>query len=156
MLFRSRVDAAHGFMKDPALRDNPPNRNNAATGCESMGAYDSQLHINDRGHRDIHVVYRELRALLDEYSRERPRFMVGEIHIFDWIEWASYYGDNLDGILMPGNFTLVRIPWRASLVREKVDELEAALPAGAWPNHVLGNHDEHRIASRYEIGRAHV
>ncbi len=149
-----RVDAAHGFMKDPALRDNPPNRNNAATGCESMGVYDSQLHINDRGHRDIHVVYRELRALLDEYSRERPRFMVGEIHIFDWSEWASYFGDNLDGIHMPGNFTLVRIPWRSSLVREKVDELEAALPPGGWPNHVLGNHDEHRIASRYGVAAA--
>ncbi|MDP6224937.1 MAG: alpha-amylase family glycosyl hydrolase [Anaerolineales bacterium] len=149
-----RVDAAHGFMKDPVLRDNPPNRNNAAIGYESMDAYDSQLHVNDRGHPDIHAVYRELRALLDEYSRARPRFTVGEIHIFDWSKWASYYGANLDEIHMPGNFTLVRIPWRASLVRGKVDELEAALPAGAWPNHVLGNHDEHRIASRYGAAAA--
>lgn len=30
-----------------------------------------------------------------------------------------------------------------------MDGLEAALPKGAWPNYVLGNHDEPRLASRY-------
>jgi alpha-glucosidase len=29
-----------------------------------------------------------------------------------------------------------------------VDALESVLPTGAWPNYVLGNHDESRIASR--------
>jgi alpha-glucosidase len=33
-------------------------------------------------------------------------------------------------------------------VREVVERYEAALPAGGWPNWVLGNHDQPRIASR--------
>jgi alpha-glucosidase len=36
-------------------------------------------------------------------------------------------------------------------VRQVVDAVEASLPPGAWPNYVLGNHDEHRIATR--VGR---
>jgi alpha-glucosidase len=37
-----------------------------------------------------------------------------------------------------------------------VDSVEAALPAGAWPNYVLGNHDVHRIASRVGPGQDRV
>ena len=33
-------------------------------------------------------------------------------------------------------------------MRASVEAYEAALPNGAWPNYVLGNHDESRIASR--------
>jgi alpha-glucosidase len=53
---------------------------------------------------------------------------------------------------MPFNFTLLNVPWSAEAVRSTVDAMEAALPPGAWPNWVLGNHDESRIASR--IGAA--
>jgi alpha-glucosidase len=34
------------------------------------------------------------------------------------------------------------------MVRDVVDRYENALPAGSWPNWVLGNHDQPRIASR--------
>ena len=37
-----------------------------------------------------------------------------------------------------------------------VDGLEAALPPSAWPNYVLGNHDEPRLASRYGQEQARV
>ena len=33
---------------------------------------------------------------------------------------------------------------------------EAALPAGAWPNWVLGNHDQHRMATRIGPAQARV
>jgi alpha-glucosidase len=81
---------------------------------------------------------------------------VGEIHIFDWKEWASYYGKNLDELHMPFNFALMRTPWQAEALRGVVDGLEAALPPGAWPNYVLGNHDEPRLASRYGREQARV
>jgi len=41
--------------------------------------------------------------------------------------------------------------WEAGTIRQIVDTYEAALPSGAWPNWVLGNHDKPRIASR--VGR---
>ncbi|MCC7206340.1 MAG: DUF3459 domain-containing protein, partial [Anaerolineae bacterium] len=58
---------------------------------------------------------------------------------------------------MPFNFGLVNRPWDARGYREIVDGVEAALaklPPGAWPNYVLGNHDEPRIASRVGPKRA--
>ncbi len=142
-----RIDVAHGIMKDPELRDNPPSEGQGRMHRE-FGAFDSQMHIHEFGHPDVHVVYRELRQLLDAYSAERPRMAVGEIHEFEWDRWARYYGLHLDELHMPFNFGLLAAPWTAASVRELVDSVERALPPGAWPNWVLGNHDERRIASR--------
>ena len=37
-----------------------------------------------------------------------------------------------------------------------IDRYEAALPEGAWPNWVLGNHDRSRVASRVGAAQARV
>jgi alpha-glucosidase len=145
-----RVDSAQRIMKHPQMIDNPPNPNPQAlaNGYKVQGDYDSQLHINDKGHPDIHGVYRELRQLLDSYGSSSPRMMIGEVHIFDWPEWASYYGANLDEMHMPLNASLLGVPWQARNVQQVIDAVEGALPPGAWPDYVLGNHDEHRLVSR--------
>jgi alpha-glucosidase len=81
---------------------------------------------------------------------------VGEIHIFDWVKWAEYYGQDLDELHMPFNFALLGVKWQAQAVRQVVDALESSVPPGAWPNYVLGNHDESRLASRYGQAQARV
>ncbi|MEJ2302819.1 MAG: alpha-amylase family glycosyl hydrolase [Anaerolineales bacterium] len=146
-----RIDVAHYIMKDPQLRDNPPNPSPGKSVHVPLSEYDYQLHLHDKGHPDVHEIYRQFRQLLDAYSADRPRMAVGEIHIFDWKEWATYYGEHLDELHMPFNFALLRSPWTPQSARQVVDSLEAALSPGAWPNYVLGNHDEPRLASR--IGR---
>jgi alpha-glucosidase len=146
-----RIDVAHFIMKDPQMRNNPLNENKTLSLHRSLGEYDSQIHLYDKGHPDVHGVYREFRSLLDRYSQENPRVSLGEIHIFDLKEWSSYYGRDLDEIHLPLNFTLLKAAWDAEHIRQQVDSLEIALPKGAWPNYVLGNHDEARLASR--IGR---
>ena len=151
-----RVDVAHFIMKDPEMRDNPPNTETAKAIHKPLGDYDTQGHLYDKGHPDIHEAYRQFRQVLNEYSAERPRFSIGEIHIFDCEEWAVYYGTALDELHMPFNFGLLGIQWDAQTVRQHVDELEAALPPGAWPNYVLGNHDDHRLASRVGMVQARV
>jgi alpha-glucosidase len=113
-----------------------------------LGDFDTLLHVHSLGHPDVHVVLRELRKVLDQYSADRPRFSVGEIHVFDWPAWASYYGPALDELHMPFNFGLLAAPWTAPGVRGLVEAIEQAVPPGAWPNYVLGNHDEHRVATR--------
>ncbi|MBK8022716.1 MAG: DUF3459 domain-containing protein [Chloroflexi bacterium] len=149
-----RIDVAHAVMKDPDLRDDPPNPDPAAA-FKPMGDYNSLLHIHSKGHADTHGVYRELRQILDSYSTgERPRFAVGEIHLFDWLEWASYYGADLDELHMPYNFSLLFAPWSAQAVRKVIDEVDRAVPPGGWPNFVLSNHDEHRLASRIGVEAA--
>ena len=142
-----RIDVAHHLMKDPELRDNPPSTGHSEF-HKPMGEYDSQAHLYDRNHPDIHQVYREIRQLLDAHGAGQPRVSIGEIHLFDLPELVAFYGADQDEIHLPFNFTLLRTPWTAAAVRRTVDAMEAALPAGAWPNWVLGNHDESRVASR--------
>ena len=144
-----RIDVAHLIMKDPELRDNPPNPV-AGRGDfhKALGDYDTQLHVYDKAHPDVHGVYRELRAIVDGHDRARPRVTIGEIHEYEWTTWASYYGETLDELHMPFNFVLLNTEWSAAGVRAAVAGLEAALPEGAWPNWVVGNHDEPRVTSR--------
>jgi glycosidase len=144
-----RIDVAHFIMKDPQLRDNPLNPSQGKSIHKPLGEYDSQIHLYDKGHPDIHRVYRDFRKLLDEYSTTQPRMSMGEIHIFEWEEWVQYYGQELDEIHFPINFTLLGAEWEAERIRDLVEELEGHLPAGAWPNYVLANHDDKRISSRY-------
>jgi glycosidase len=148
-----RLDVAHFIMKDPEMRDNPP-APSVDGSFKSLGAYDSQLHPYDKGHRDVHRVFRDLRNVLDSY--DDGRFAVGEIHIFDFEEWASYYGQNLDELHMPFNFSLVWAPWDAGRFRELVDAVDAVVPDGGWPNYVLGNHDERRLVGRFGGPQARV
>jgi glycosidase len=145
-----RVDCAHAVMKDPDLRDNPPAPEGRRLVHKDHGAWGRQLHLHDRGHPDAHGVYREVRRLLDAYARRdgRPRVSIGEIHLFDPAELCAWYGAGLDELHLPANFTLLGIPWTAEEVRRAVDGMEAALPPGAWPSWVLGNHDEPRVATR--------
>lgn len=146
-----RVDVAHFLMKDPDLRDNPPNLKGTIVDHRSRGDYDSQIHLYDKGHPDIHQVYRDFRCLLDSYSSIQPRLAIGEIHLFDWHEWARYYGANLDELHMPFNFGLLKTPWQAKAIGDFIETIEKTLPPGAWPNYVLGNHDESRLASRIGV-----
>src|SRR5207244_21147 len=57
---------------------------------------------------------------------------------------------------LPMNLRLLGVPWEAGVVRAIVGGVEAALPAGAWPTLVLGNHDEPRIATRAGADQAAV
>jgi glycosidase len=153
-----RVDVAHFIMKDPDMRDNPPNLASEGKPGKKEGELDKWLHLYDRGHADVHGCYRDIRVLLDSYSAERPRYSIGEIHIFDWDEWAGYYGND-DELHMPFNFGLINVAWNVPAVRAVVDGAEAALakrPTLAWPNYVLGNHDEHRVASKVGPAQARV
>jgi len=149
-----RMDALGRIMKDPLLTDNPPNPRPAGDFHKEMGDYDRQLHINDQRHEDIHAVLREMRHVLDAYEARdgQARIAIGEIHIYDLSELGRYYGGNhggaLDELHLPFNFGLLKTAWSARAIRAHVDAYEAALPSGAWPNYVLGNHDEARIASR--------
>jgi alpha-glucosidase len=55
---------------------------------------------------------------------------------------------------LPFNFHLIGARWEAAAIAELARTYEAALPKGAWPNWVLGNHDRSRVASR--VGGEHT
>ncbi len=142
-----RVDAPLPMMKDPAMRDNPPNEGRGVF-HRPMGDYDKLVPLYNQGHPDIHEIFRGFRKVLDARSDGEPKVAIGEIHEFDWSKWATYYGVALDELHMPFNFGLLSTPWSAKAAASLISAVEKSLPAGAWPNYVLGNHDEPRIISR--------
>jgi alpha-glucosidase len=145
-----RIDVIHFLIKDSQLRDNPPAR---IADIFHGREYDTFEHIYDKNRPEVHGIIRDFRRLLDEYEE---RMAVGEVYLEDIQDWASYYGKQLDELHLPFNFRLIRTPWKAAAVRRSVDELEAVLPPGAWPNYVLGNHDQHRLVSRIGAAQARV
>ena len=141
-----RVDAAHQIMKDPLERDNPLAPPDHHRPYKDMGEYDRFIHLYDFGHPDVHTVHREFRTLVDSYPHHP--LSVGEIHIFDLPEWASYYGEGLDELHMPFNFHLMVADWDARSLQALIESVLWNIPIGAWTNWTLGNHDEKRLATR--------
>ncbi len=139
-----RVDVIWLLFKDAEFRDNPLNPHWQAGDLPSA----VQEHVHTADLPEVHDVVREMRQIVDAYGE---RVLIGEIYL-PVPRLVMYYGPNNDEAHLPFNFQLVLLPWDAPTVRRAVDTYEAALPAGAWPNWVLGNHDQPRIASR--IGRA--
>jgi len=145
-----RIDVAHMIMKDPQLRDNPHRE-----GYQGPDEYPRLVHRYDQRHSDMHGVFREINALLASYPDERVA--IGEVATDRWDRFVAYYGTEGDGLHLPFNFDLIfNTPWDADAVRESVNGYEAALPKGAWPTHVLGNHDQPRLATRVGRNQARV
>jgi alpha-glucosidase len=94
----------------------------------------------------------ELRGVADEFAE---RVLVGEVYM-EPSRLVRYYGTDGRGAHLPFNFALVTLPWDAGAIGAAVAAYEAALPAGAWPNWVLSNHDQHRVATRVGHGQARV
>jgi alpha-glucosidase len=143
-----RVDVLWLLIKDDRWRDNPPNPGYEA----AMPLFHSQLPVYTTDRPEIHDIVTGLRRVLDEFE---SRVLIGEIYLpLDRL--VAYYGTNLDGVQLPFNFQLLQGSWNARRIAALIDEYEAALPAGAWPNWVLGNHDSPRIASRLGRPQARV
>ncbi len=144
-----RVDVIWLMMKDEQFRDEPPN---SAYEDTSMWPYLQLEHVYTQDVPGVHDLIRQMRAVLDEYDE---RVMVGEIYLTTKKQ-VNYYGESLDECHLPYNFQLILVPWQAQIVQEMVEDYEAVLPAGAWPNWVLGNHDQHRLATRVGAAQARV
>jgi glycosidase len=144
-----RIDVAPMVMKDPELRDNPPNPSSAE--AHRLGAWAQQLHLNDHAHPDMRELYREFRRMLESYPNDRVS--IGELHHPDYDTWAKYYGERQDEIHVPFNFHLTYSAWTADAVRAAVEGVQGVLPPGAWASWVLGNHDQPRFASPHRAGR---
>jgi alpha-glucosidase len=107
------------------------------------------------------AIVRQMRTLMDAYG---DRVLIGEIYL-PLRELMAYYGaaphlldaaPKLEGAQMPFNFHLILMDWNAEAIANFIQQYEAALPAGAWPNWVLGNHDQKRLTSRIGPAQARV
>jgi alpha-glucosidase len=138
-----RVDVIWHLIKDDQFRDNPPNPGFV----EGRPPHEAVLPVYTTDRPEIHQVVAEMRAVIEEFD---DRVLIGEIYL-PVERLVSYYGKELLEAQMPFNFSLLSAPWNARSIEKIILEYERALPNGAWPNWVLGNHDRPRVASR--IGR---
>ncbi|XP_042871777.1 maltase A2-like [Penaeus japonicus] len=92
----------------------------------------------------------EWRDLLNEYE---DRFLMAEVYA-DVNETMKYYGNETHPLAdFPFNFRLIdsfqsRDNLTGESVKAVIDEWMLSLPEGKWPNWVIGNHDNSRVASR--------
>ena len=135
-----RVDVMNSMIKDAQFRDNPPN----PEWKPGQHPYRRLIPMHSQDQPEVHDIVREMRRVFDEYNE---RVLIGEIYL-PIVRLVRYYGTHKDEANLPFNFQLVTKPWKARIIAETIERYEAALPEGAWPNWVLGNHDRPRIATR--------
>lgn len=144
-----RVDVIWHLIKDEHFRDNPPNPNYRADQPE----IEKNLQIHSADQPEIHELIAEMRGVVEEYDN---RLLVGEIYL-PLERLVSYYGKSHDsGVHLPFNFQLLQCPWQTQAIASLVTEYEASLPEHGWPNWVLSNHDQPRIAARTGPAQARI
>lgn len=141
-----RVDAIAFLLEDSEFRDEPSNPNFNGTNDSD---YNSLIHKYTTNVLGVHAVVQEWRKVVDCYSEpEQEKVFIGEVY-GDVDVVMSYYGKKKQEFDFPFNFILIGIhEWNADTVREAVNEWWYNLTDGNWPNWVLGNHDNPRIATR--------
>jgi alpha-glucosidase len=143
-----RVDVIWHLIKDAEFRDNPPRPD----WREGLPPHHAVVPLYTADRPEVHEVIEEMRAVVDEFPE---RLLIGEIYLpVDRL--VAYYGRDLRGVHLPFNFALLQAPWEARRLARLIEEYEAALPNGGWPNWVLGNHDRPRIAGRIGLAQTRV
>jgi alpha-glucosidase len=159
-----RMDVLWLLVKDAQFRDNPRN----PEWREGWHSFNRVLPKHTADQPETHAIVREMRALMDAYpdalhpdaGTQGSRLLIGEIYL-PLPELVRYHGDvdnmeapQLNGAHLPFNFHLIFARWEAGAIANIVREYEGLLPRGAWPNYVLGNHDQSRLATRLGVRQA--
>ena len=158
-----RMDVLWLLIKDDQFRNNLPNPM-WREGDSSLGKV---LPTYTADQPETHTIVAEMRALMDGYggteAAPTPRVLIGEIYL-PLAELVRYYGaekvgpgvERLMGAQLPFNFQLIQTAWSAAKIADLIRQYEGLLPDGAWPNWVLGNHDQPRVATRVGEAQARV
>lgn len=144
-----RIDVLWHLIKDQQFRDNPAN----PAYRPGQPEIERNLQIHSADQPEVHHIIAEMRDVIEEYDH---RLMIGEIYL-PLERLVSYYGKSGEsGVHLPFNFQLLQCPWRAERIAELVAEYEELLPTNGWPNWVLSNHDQPRIAARTGEAQARI
>ena len=144
-----RIDVLWLAIKHANFPDNPAN----PVWREGMQDIDRLLPAYSADQPEMAAIVAGMRGVADDYD---ARVLIGEIYL-PYDRLVTYYGPGgAGGVHLPFNFELLHVAWTAPAIARLITDYEAALPPGAWPNWVLGNHDKPRIAARVGEAQARV
>ncbi|MFE6256279.1 glycoside hydrolase family 13 protein [Agromyces sp. NPDC057865] len=162
-----RVDVAHGMVKADGLPDyTPPAEGGSMGGAGGVpgsvppdeAGVPLEPEISDEGdgapywgQDGVHEIYRDWRALLDEYPGER--ILAAEAWVDPLPRVAKWVRS--DEMHQAFNFAYLETPWDAAALRRVIDaSLDAFGAVGAPSTWVLSNHDVVRHATRLSVTEA--
>ncbi|XP_051160970.1 maltase 2-like [Leptopilina boulardi] len=146
-----RIDVINHVIEDVLMRDEPLSHDPSA----SSDDYNSLIHIYTKDQDESYGVLRSWRNLLDDFAIKHNtdgKFLITEA--YTTLPLAMKYfsaGSN------PFNFMFITDlngESTAMHFKRTIDTWLNNLPKGNVSNWVIGNHDNHRIASRYGVKKA--
>jgi alpha-glucosidase len=137
-----RIDVVHKLAKDPNLGDNPPATAEDSFIEQAWG----QKELLNANLPETHEILRGWRKVSDEY--DPPAMLLGETYVLDVPRMVSYYGDG-DELDLCFNIPFLYSQLTAEALRAIVEEVEATLPADAWPVWNGSSHDISRWPTRW-------
>ncbi|CAG0925520.1 unnamed protein product, partial [Notodromas monacha] len=112
-------------------------------------------HIYTTNQDKTYEVLRHWRQLLDDYSafNGETKVMITEVYEGDVDKLMAYYGTEDEPIAhFTFNFKFIDYltgDLTAGKVRDAIANWLDNMPSWGWANWVIGNHDNHRVASRF-------
>ena len=147
-----RIGAINFMFEDAKFRDEP--RSNR-TGIPKDD-YDSLVHIYTKDQNETYVTLKSWRKLMDDHSnrtKSDPKLILTEAYTTHDLT-IKYYNS---GSNVPFNFMFInQLNNESSAMDFKrlIDNWVKTVPRGSVPNWVVGNHDNHRVATRFGRRRA--
>ncbi|XP_033353069.1 alpha-glucosidase-like [Bombus vosnesenskii] len=149
-----RIDAINFMFEDVNFRDEPSaNRTDIPS-----DDYDSLLHIYTLDQNETYGTLNSWRKLMNDHSNRTnsdPRLILTEAYTTHERTMKYYTA----GSNVPFNFMFITSLNNKSTAmdyKNLIDEWVKSVPSGNVPNWVVGNHDNHRVASRFGTGRANM
>ena len=145
-----RLDVVYHSIKDERFRDDPPNPDYDP---DKDPPFKSVIPTHSTDQEEVlELVVDPMRRLAEEMG---DRLLIGEIYL-PFERLVRYYGEDDTGVHLPFNFALIGAEWNASSIADLIERYESHVPSDGWPNWVLGNHDQSRIATRIGAAQARV
>lgn len=152
-----RVDVAHGLVKADGLPDWTPPSDGGSMGGAGGVALEPEISDEPEDHAPywaqdgVHEIYRDWRALLDEYPGER--ILAAEAWVDPLPRVAKWVRP--DEMHQAFNFAYLETAWDAAALRHVIDaSIDAFAAVGAPSTWVLSNHDVVRHATRLSVTAA--
>ena len=122
-----RCDAANHLIKDKEFRDEPLNPDYKPGTTKPWYKY---LHPYMRNHPETPLLLGYLADFVEEFG---DIFLISESNLA-LSDMKPYYTASLTHRLMPFNFNLFKLEWKAAKFREQIDEYEKSLNKYDLPN----------------------